>query len=39
MAPTGLGLPAAGAMPWKMLLAPPQMLTRSFDPNVPPRAM
>ncbi|MNT13971.1 hypothetical protein D3C72_1489570 [compost metagenome] len=36
MAPAGLGVTAAVGMPWKMLLAPPRMLTRSPAPNLPP---
>ena len=36
MAPVGLALAPAAGSPWKMLLAPPRMLTRSPEPNRPP---
>ncbi|MNR62084.1 hypothetical protein D3C85_1840060 [compost metagenome] len=36
MAPCGLADAPAVGMAWKILLAPPRILTRSPAPNVPP---
>ena len=36
MVPVGFDEAPAAGRPWKMLLAPPRMLTRSVERNVPP---